>query len=138
MSNYEYRRLTRSTQDRKIAGVAGGVAAYFDLDPTIVRLAFIAVALLGLPAVLVLYVALWVLLPEGTATADGAASEPDRSRSNTLLLIIVAALGILVLASGLAWVTVFSFHLLRIGLPIWLLLIGVVVFMLWSRRQKAS
>src|SRR5437773_10422466 len=34
------RRLTRSIGDRKIAGVCGGVAAYFEIDPTVVRLAW--------------------------------------------------------------------------------------------------
>jgi phage shock protein C len=34
-------RVTRSTTDKKIAGVAGGLAAYFGIDPTIARLGFV-------------------------------------------------------------------------------------------------
>jgi len=58
------KRLYRSKKDRKIAGVCGGLAEYFDIDPTLVRV--IAVILLlpgGLPGLL-LYVILWAVVPE--------------------------------------------------------------------------
>ena len=58
------KRLYRSTKDRMIAGVCGGIADYFDIDPTIVRL--IAVILLlpgGLPGFLP-YIIMWVVVPE--------------------------------------------------------------------------
>lgn len=62
-------RLTRSTTDRKIAGVAAGVAAYFDLDPTLVRLVWLLSVLVAGSGIF-LYVLLWVILPEESATAD--------------------------------------------------------------------
>jgi phage shock protein PspC (stress-responsive transcriptional regulator) len=46
-----------------VAGVAAGVADYLDVDPTIVRIAFVALSLLGGLAV-PLYLAGWVLIPE--------------------------------------------------------------------------
>ena len=58
------KRLYRSKTDRKIAGVCGGIAEYFKIDPTIVRV--IAVLLLlpgGLPGLLP-YLVLWVIIPE--------------------------------------------------------------------------
>ncbi|MDO9446036.1 MAG: PspC domain-containing protein, partial [Dehalococcoidia bacterium] len=39
------RRLMRSRDDEMIAGVAGGIAEYFDLDPVLVRVAFVVLAL---------------------------------------------------------------------------------------------
>ena len=67
------KRLYRSTKDRKIAGVCGGIAEYFTIDPMIVRV--IAVLLLlpgGLPG-FVPYVVLWVIVPvnpgSGTPTS---------------------------------------------------------------------
>lgn len=60
------KRLYRSRNDRMIAGVCGGLAEYFDVDPVVVRL--IAVILLlpgGLPG-LVPYVILWIVVPEST------------------------------------------------------------------------
>ncbi len=57
------KKLYRSTDQRFIAGVCGGIAEYFDIDVTIVRL--IAVALLlpgGLPGV-VPYIIMWIVVP---------------------------------------------------------------------------
>ncbi len=46
-----------------LAGVAGGLADWFDVDPTLVRVAFVALAVLGGVAVPV-YLACWLLIPE--------------------------------------------------------------------------
>lgn len=61
------KRLYRSTTDRMIAGVCGGIAEYFGIDPVIVRL--IAVLLLlpgGLPGFLP-YIIMWILVPKRPA-----------------------------------------------------------------------
>jgi phage shock protein C len=58
------KRLYRSRKDRKIAGVCGGLAEYFNIDPVIVRV--IALILLlpgGLPGI-VPYIILWIAVPE--------------------------------------------------------------------------
>lgn len=58
------KRLYRSTENRMIAGVCGGIAEYFDIDPVLVRI--IAIVLLlpgGLPGFLP-YVILWLVVPE--------------------------------------------------------------------------
>ena len=57
-------RLTRSETDRRIAGVCGGIAEYFDIDPTVVRIVFVLVALMSGVGVLI-YVVLWIALPKG-------------------------------------------------------------------------
>jgi phage shock protein C len=57
------RKLYRSRTDRTIAGVCGGLAEYFSLDPTVVRLVFVIMFLLGGHGLLV-YLILWVLMPE--------------------------------------------------------------------------
>lgn len=41
------KRLTKSITEKKLCGVCGGIAGYFDIDPTIVRLAWVAFTLLG-------------------------------------------------------------------------------------------
>ena len=58
------RRLTRSTDDRMVAGVCGGVADYLGVDPTIVRLAVVVGTVLGFGTLLVAYVLAWLLMPE--------------------------------------------------------------------------
>ena len=57
------RRLYRSRTDRKLAGVCGGLAQYFNTDATLIRVLFVVLALLGGPG-LVLYLLMWILVPE--------------------------------------------------------------------------
>ena len=59
----EPKRLYRSLTDRKIAGVAGGLAEYFDTDPLILRLAFVVLSLAGGGGVLIYFI-LWIVTPE--------------------------------------------------------------------------
>ena len=58
------KRLVRSTNDRKLAGVCAGIADYFDIDPTIVRVLWLLATLVPGPNILV-YIILWIAVPEG-------------------------------------------------------------------------
>jgi phage shock protein C len=60
------KKLYRSTTDKVIAGVCGGLGKYFDIDPVVVRIVFILFGLAGGSALL-LYIILWVLVPEEPA-----------------------------------------------------------------------
>ena len=55
-------RLYRSSSDKMIAGVCGGLGDFFGLDPTLVRLVFVVLALLGGHGLLV-YLVLWIIVP---------------------------------------------------------------------------
>jgi phage shock protein C len=57
------RKLYRSQTNRQVAGVAGGLAEYLNVDPTLIRVLFIAFAVAG-GAGLVMYVAMWIIVPE--------------------------------------------------------------------------
>lgn len=57
------RRLYRSRDERMVAGVAGGISRYFNVDPTLVRLAFVAFTLAGGGSGLLAYVILAILMP---------------------------------------------------------------------------
>lgn len=57
------KRLYRSTNDRMFAGVCGGIAEYLDVDPTLVRLVFAALTLMGGPGIIA-YVILMLVVPE--------------------------------------------------------------------------
>lgn len=79
------RRLTRCRHDKQLAGVASGMAEYFDLDPTIVRILWILSVFFGGFTIL-LYIILAFVMPlepagpvasAGVAPADGAASTDD-------------------------------------------------------------
>ena len=71
------RRLYRSRRDSVLGGVAGGVADYFDMDPSIVRVVWAVLALVTGGIFLVLYVVMWIVVPEGpsAATVARAAAE---------------------------------------------------------------
>jgi phage shock protein PspC (stress-responsive transcriptional regulator) len=59
--------LYRPRDDRVIAGVCSGIARRFGIDPTIVRILFVASLLLPGPQILI-YLAAWVLMPNGSST----------------------------------------------------------------------
>jgi phage shock protein PspC (stress-responsive transcriptional regulator) len=56
------KRLCLSTADKKIAGVCGGVAKYFGLDPTLVRLAYAILVIFGGTGIL-LYIVCALIIP---------------------------------------------------------------------------
>lgn len=57
------KKLYRSTTDKKIAGVCGGLAEYFNIDPTIVRVIFVILLLPGGLPGFIPYVILWLVVP---------------------------------------------------------------------------
>ena len=67
------RRLVRSTRERMVAGVAGGLAEYFDQDPAVVRLLWIAAAILTGGLTIPAYIVMMLVMPkEGSVAAYGA------------------------------------------------------------------
>ena len=56
------KKLTRSVTDRKIAGVCAGIAAYFGIDPTLIRIGWAAFCLMGGSGVLA-YILCAILMP---------------------------------------------------------------------------
>ena len=69
------KRLTRSS-DRMLFGVASGVAKYLNIDPTLVRLAFVLFTLLGGPGVIA-YIILLLVMPEDDLIGQANAFTPD-------------------------------------------------------------
>lgn len=59
----ESRRLYRSRTDRKISGICGGLAAYFKIDPTLVRLLFV-LGLLFVGGTFWAYIIMMIVVPE--------------------------------------------------------------------------
>lgn len=64
------KRLYRSRTDRKIAGICGGMAEYFGIDPVIPRLIWVVLALGGGLGILA-YLICWIVIPKAPATATG-------------------------------------------------------------------
>lgn len=63
MDNNGYKKLTRSTSDRRIAGVCGGLAEYLNVDPTVVRIIFLLALICGTLGFWA-YLIVWICAPE--------------------------------------------------------------------------
>jgi len=116
-------RLRRSTTDRKVAGVAGGLARHLDIDPLILRVGFVVLAFFG-GAGLILYAAIWALVPEDDS--DRATVHLDE-RSRTVALValgVIAALALVGDSWGAFW------------FPWPLAIIGVIAFVWLSRSGR--
>ncbi|HIR92416.1 MAG TPA: PspC domain-containing protein [Candidatus Egerieimonas intestinavium] len=61
MSN---KRLYRSNTNYMLAGVCGGIAEYFNLDPTLIRLAWVILTLLGAGTGIVAYILAAIIIPQ--------------------------------------------------------------------------
>jgi phage shock protein C len=60
----EPKKLYRSRTNRMLAGVAGGLAEYFSIDPLVVRLVFVVAAIFGVSLGFWVYVIMWIAVPE--------------------------------------------------------------------------
>lgn len=137
-------RLTRSTNDRFIAGVCSGLARYLGIDPILVRLAF----LLLIPASglgLLIYIILWLLMPEEGAadnsptgvlqdnlsqmgeTLSGSARRLNSSSQGpTLIAVLLILLGLFFLLQNMGG----GGAILGV-----LLLVGLVIYIVLNRRR---
>ena len=125
----DLRRLRRSATDRKIAGVAGGLGRHLDVDPTVLRVLFVVAAFFG-GAGLLLYGALWLLVPE-----DGRDSAAITTRDDTrrVLLIVIGVVAVLVLL-GNAW----GNWWFGPGWPIGLVAVAAVLYLVGRDRNRAA
>ena len=64
ISSMAIKKLRRSSTNKMLAGVCGGIADYFNIDATIVRLVFAGVALITAGTGLVAYGVAWLILPD--------------------------------------------------------------------------
>lgn len=126
----ETRLLQRSRSDRMVAGVAGGLARYFDIHPAVFRVGFVVLTLLGGSGILIYAVAALVMPDEGkTDSVATAALRDRRDRPWPLIGLGLLGVAILILLSR----ATFWFD----GDAWWLFLIAGVLI-LWLTRQPAA
>jgi len=113
-------RLYRSATDKVIAGVCGGLASYFKIDPAIVRLAFLVFALAGGASIL-LYIVLWLAVPLGETTAVHVST-----RSGEVTAIALISIGLVWLLANFG---AFRFINWSIGWPLVLVAIGAALLL---------
>jgi phage shock protein C len=136
------KKLYRSRKEKMIGGVAGGLAEYFEIDPTLVRIIFIVSLFLGGSGILA-YIILWILVPEepyimsSTETKEqtenanqnvkddaqyNTAYQEQRNRRRNVLGAILIIFGVMFLANNL--IPRFDFGDYW---PLILIILGVVV-----------
>ncbi|MFZ5846146.1 MAG: PspC domain-containing protein [Actinomycetota bacterium] len=120
----DYSQLRRSVSDRKVAGVAGGLGRHLNIDPTILRVAFVVLAFFG-GAGFILYGALWLFVPE-----EGSDEAPIATNATTRNAILaVAAVIAALLLIGDSWGG-------GVGFPWPLAILGLVVAIFLMNRDK--
>ena len=72
------KRFYKSTADKKLCGVCAGIAEYFEIDPTIIRIIYAVISLCtsGFPGLLI-YVILAIVLPKDTDVLDSYVHDPE-------------------------------------------------------------
>ena len=77
-ASFRAKLLTRSSINRKIAGVCGGLAEYFSVDPTIVRLIWIALSVFpgGILGGVVAYILAWIIIPKTSTRVKTVGEAP--------------------------------------------------------------
>jgi phage shock protein C len=122
------RPLRRSRTDRVIGGVCGGLGRYLGVDPVLIRVAFVVLAVAGGGGILV-YLVAWVLIPEERDDEAIGTAAPSHAESFRLILGgVLISLGTLLLLE-------LAFP--RIGRYLWpLALIGVGVAVIISAMRS--
>lgn len=124
------KRLYRSRKDAMLGGVCGGLAEYFNIDPTIVRIAFAVTMLAGGVGVLAYFLA-WIIVPEAQpgeedfVRADNRKSvELSGDKVRMIIGLGFIALGVLFFINQFApW---FNFEILW---PVVLIMIGALILL---------
>ncbi len=132
-------RLYRSRSDRMLFGVSGGLAEYMDVDPTLVRLGWIALAFVTAGVAVIAYVVLAIVAPEGAADAgsgDDAEGEdarpggsesggPRRGRGFVVFVgAMLIAMGVLFLGINLDLISWIDWG---VAWPVVLILLGLLI-----------
>ena len=129
------KRLYRSRVNSKIGGVCGGLAEYFDIDPTIVRI--IAILLAFADGVGVIgYIVAWIIVPRRPLEAEGevvpqeVTKGPNPEWFRFLPGIILIVIGGLLVFNNVYW----WFHFWDFFWPA--VLIGIGLLLIFGRRGK--
>ncbi len=135
------RRLYKSRQHKVIDGVCGGIAEYFGVDPTLVRILWILITLLGGSGI-ILYIVAMIIMPvnhEHVAQAASASSVSTvASNRKQYWGIVLILLGAFIMMSNFGWfadINWWSFSR-TVVFPISLILIGALFIYVQSRKQR--
>jgi phage shock protein C len=138
------KRLYKSRRNKIIDGVCGGFAEYFDVDPSIIRLLWVLVTLMG-GAGFVAYLVAMIIMPVNpehittpqTPSSNQATDRSDRRRFFGVLLVLI---GSLILLVNFGWFWDFGWWSFTKSIILPLLIIGLGAFLIYlqTSRKKAT
>ncbi len=128
-------RITRSKSDRVLTGVCGGVAHYFSIDPTIVRLIWIFFTLFGGSGLLA-YIIATIMIPDGNGYERFL--NIDSLKSNPLWGILFIFAGIILFLQYdhiffLLWAAFWGNFL---NMSVAFMLLGIGIYLLYNRQRE--
>jgi phage shock protein PspC (stress-responsive transcriptional regulator) len=130
LGNGATKRLERSRSDRKLAGVCGGLARYFDIHPAVYRVGFVVLTLLGGAGILIYLTAALVMPQEGHE--DSFATAALRNRRDRPWPLIGLGLVAVALASLLSRATLWPHG------DAWIVLLVAGAAILWITRHSQA
>jgi len=138
----EPKRLLKSQTNKIVAGVCGGLAEYFDVDPVIMRVLFVLLAFFGGTG-LILYIACWIIIPKRIAFVEGQPEGGQTRSTNARKLFGIALIfgGAIILFTNLGFFS--FFHIWNVSwsfvFPILLILLGMaIIYYRQAERTPAA
>ncbi len=136
------RRLYKSRRNKVIDGVCGGIAEYFDVDPTIVRILWILITLMG-GSGFILYIVAMIIMPANPEhvvmpqPSSGGSNGTDRRRFFGVMLVLVGAF---ILFMNVGWIAGFGWWSFshKIMLPLLLILLGGLLVYIHTTKRNES
>jgi len=125
------RVLRRSRTDRVIGGVCGGLGRYLDVDPLLMRIAAVALALSGGAGVLA-YLIAWIAIPQ----AGAADAEPPAPAESSTSVSLIAGVLLLLVGAVLLVRQVVPWFETAVVWPLLLLAVGVLVIVSATSRGR--
>ena len=77
------KRLTKSNTNIVVSGTLAGIAEYFGIDPTIIRVIYVIVTLMGIGSPVLIYIVLMVLIPRSTSKTNSYGHQNSYYSANT-------------------------------------------------------
>jgi len=97
------KKLFRSTTDKMIGGVCGGLARYLDIDSTVVRILSAVIILFTYGVGLAAYIVAWIVVPEDAGYGEGASGVDPEQRRKLIGGILIGVGVVVFLGRMFAW-----------------------------------
>jgi len=131
-------RIYRSSTNKVIAGVCGGLGEYFDIDPTLIRLIAVVAALAGAGMPILIYLLGWIIMPQrfpGDPEVENVAQMQPTSRTSDSNLRTYLP-GLILVGLGVIFLMREYFYWFSFG-DVWpLLLVGIGLYLILRHRKS--